>query len=531
MNRWPVTFSLPLGFAVGGLNTWALRFAAALAESNWDVRLVAHDPPAGYEEGNLSRRTSLGKVPILRAPGFGEADAWRRSLAIYRRLLPTVLLPNVSAESYAIAAALTSECPEKVRTVGWCHGDGPEDFALPTYYEPAFHRFVAISRRTHRELSARLPNRRGHIRHIPHGVPIGKCAERPPLADRPIRLMYAGRMEQAIKRIFDVVALADTLDRRGLRFEIRMIGDGPHGEALDRRIACVQSSFSDPRNQISREPPVSHEAMASLWRWADVSILTSRREAFGLSALEAMSHGCIPVITDVGSGIGEFLSHGENGFLFPIGDIDAAADSIAGLRSNKGRMRHIARSAWQTAADHCGYELFLERAVSVIGEAMTAPPRTWPIEKPTMIPDCREPSGAFGIADDSDRFDHVLEFLDMRRDARQVVVYGLGANGSTLIERLRTEPIMQTRRLFAADDGASEALLRSVHLPCLRPKTWRTWPDGTVVIVTPNDFEAMRERLILCGGREGVDFLTAAAPRVTNGKETATPLAEERICV
>ena len=79
---------------------------------------------------------------------------------------------------------------------------------------------------------------------------------------------------------------------------------------------------------------------------ADLFLLPSEQESFGLTALEAMACG-VPVICAETGGLPEVISHGETGFLFPIGEIRKMAENAVNLLRDPERhelFRNKARS-------------------------------------------------------------------------------------------------------------------------------------------------------------------------------------------
>jgi hypothetical protein len=69
---------------------------------------------------------------------------------------------------------------------------------------------------------------------------------------------------------------------------------------------------------------------------------------------EAMGHGCVPVVTDVRSGIPEVVRDGVNGYLVPVGDVEAFARRLALLYQDPQARRALARQAHQTVLEE-GY--------------------------------------------------------------------------------------------------------------------------------------------------------------------------------
>ena len=80
----------------------------------------------------------------------------------------------------------------------------------------------------------------------------------------------------------------------------------------------------------------------------DLFLLPSSQESFGLAALEAMAYG-IPVVGSAIGGLPELIAHGKNGFLAPVGDIEAMASYAIKLLKNPGLYEPISQQARETA--------------------------------------------------------------------------------------------------------------------------------------------------------------------------------------
>jgi glycosyltransferase involved in cell wall biosynthesis len=100
-----------------------------------------------------------------------------------------------------------------------------------------------------------------------------------------------------------------------------------------------------------------------LYNRSKVWIVTSRSEGFCLPIIEAMACGCAVVSTDHDSAPG-LIRDGDNGFLVPIGDVDAFMDRIGRLLEDEGLRRNVAAAAaatverftWERSAEmmeHC----------------------------------------------------------------------------------------------------------------------------------------------------------------------------------
>jgi glycosyltransferase involved in cell wall biosynthesis len=81
---------------------------------------------------------------------------------------------------------------------------------------------------------------------------------------------------------------------------------------------------------------------------ADVLLLPSQLESFGLVALEAMACGVIPVATNVG-GLPEVITPGRDGFLEAVGDVAAHAARVVEILSSSVLKARMAAAARRTA--------------------------------------------------------------------------------------------------------------------------------------------------------------------------------------
>lgn len=143
-----------------------------------------------------------------------------------------------------------------------------------------------------------------------------------------------------VKRTLDCVrVLAKVRERMPAR--LWMVGDGPDrgpAERLAQELGVADAvDFPGKRSDI-----------ASLMAQADLLLLPSELEAFGLVALEAMACGVPAVATNVG-GIPEVITHGHDGFLCEVGDTDAMAARVVELLSSTNLYRQFAEQGRMTA--------------------------------------------------------------------------------------------------------------------------------------------------------------------------------------
>ncbi len=149
-----------------------------------------------------------------------------------------------------------------------------------------------------------------------------------------------------VKRIRDVIAIfsrvASVIDAR-----LILAGDGP--EAPIAQKLGEELGISD---RITFVGVIDN--VASLLGCADLFLLPSETESFGLAALEAMASGVPVLATDVG-GIPEVVEHGLTGYLSPVGDVERMAEYAISLLKDEKEWRSFSRAARERAAMRFDY--------------------------------------------------------------------------------------------------------------------------------------------------------------------------------
>lgn len=143
-----------------------------------------------------------------------------------------------------------------------------------------------------------------------------------------------------VKRIDDIVKIF-ALVRKKIPSKLVLIGDGPekpHIEKLVRELKIFKDVIFTGR---IAEPM---EILAS----ADLFLLPSENESFGLAALEALAMG-IPVISTNVGGITEVNIHGKTGYTCPVGDVQTMAQYAINLLSHPKKLEEFKYNAIEQA--------------------------------------------------------------------------------------------------------------------------------------------------------------------------------------
>jgi N-acetyl-alpha-D-glucosaminyl L-malate synthase BshA len=370
--------------SVGGSGIVATELAKCLAERGHEVHLLSSEPPFRYPEyqpGLSFHRVHTPAYPLFREPQY--VLSLTSSIVHVARECELDIIHAHYAVPHATAAYLARQILESSpgtrvpHVVTTLHGT---DITLVgsdrSYSETVAFSIeqsdgvTAVSESlradTYRALGVRC-----EIEVIPNFLDCHRYRRQP----RPeIRARYC-RVEgeklvvhmsnfRPVKR---VEAVVDVFARIAARVPARLllVGDGPDlAKARDR----ARALDIEHRVEVLGE----QDQVVPLLSVADLFLLPSLQESFGLAALEAMA--CeVPVVASRVGGLIEVIEHGRSGFLHALDDLDGMADSaVALLTDDQLRVAVTARARRLVAEKFCAdlivprYEAFYTELVGEV---------------------------------------------------------------------------------------------------------------------------------------------------------------------
>ena len=143
-----------------------------------------------------------------------------------------------------------------------------------------------------------------------------------------------------VKRLGDVIAIFDRVQKK-IPSRLLLIGDGPERSSAEwlavKKGIHNKVEFLGKQDRINEKLPV-----------ADVMLLPSQLESFGLAALEAMACEVVPIATNEG-GLPEVVQHGKSGFLAAVGDVETMANYAIEILSDENKLRQMGVQARASA--------------------------------------------------------------------------------------------------------------------------------------------------------------------------------------
>lgn len=155
-------------------------------------------------------------------------------------------------------------------------------------------------------------------------------------ADKDERLLVHLSNFRPVKRIPDVIEIFDRVQKK-VPARLLMIGDGPERSTAEWLVA--RKGISDRVMFLGKQDNIQEKLAI-----ADLMLLPSELESFGLAALEAMACEVPAIATRVG-GIPEVIDHGRSGFLADVGDVETMARYAIELLNDPSRHTTMAQTA------------------------------------------------------------------------------------------------------------------------------------------------------------------------------------------
>lgn len=153
-------------------------------------------------------------------------------------------------------------------------------------------------------------------------------------------VLYVGRLvrEKGVQVLID--AIPHILNYRpATKFVIA--GKGPHESSLRSHAAAVGVA-----DRIYFTGYVNDDLRNSLYNWADVAVIPSLYEPFGIVALEAMAARAPVVISDTG-GLSEIVQHGVDGLMAYTGNSQSLADMVIWLLNDRNMAEKMKQKAYE----------------------------------------------------------------------------------------------------------------------------------------------------------------------------------------
>ncbi len=346
----------------GGSGIVATELGLMLAERGHQIHFISYAQPIRLASYAFRQNLTVHEVatptyPVFQYPPYSLALASKMVQVIDDHDLEIMHVHY--ALPHAIAAWLAKQMVDnqKVRIITTLHGTDITLVGLEeAYYKPTCFALAnsdgitAVSEDLRQQTCQRFGVRCEDIDVVPNFVDRTRFVPLSEAERVERRHAWSGRGEfvmmhlsnyRPVKRAKDVLQVFLNV-RKQVPAKLVLIGEGP--ELRDCRAMAAEAGATEDLVLLGRQV-----AVWELLPLADVYLLTSEQESFGLSALEAMSCGVPVVATRVG-GVPEVIVDDDSGYLCEVGDVDAMTQRVLTLARDRQRATAMSEAARERAS-------------------------------------------------------------------------------------------------------------------------------------------------------------------------------------
>ena len=368
----------------GGSGVVATELGKALARNGHEVHFIAYAAPqrlAHVEERIYFHEVNVTSYPLFKYPPY--------SLALTSKMVDAVLYEDLDllhvhyaiphATSAVMARQILARQDRYVPVVTTLHGTDITLVGQDSSYAPVVAYSIdesdgvtAVSNYLREETYEHFDVHKD-IEVIPNFVDTDRFYQqekghfKQALCPNGEKVMVHISNFREVKRARDVVHTFANLREMDVPVKLIMVGDGPDRRPTEE-LARERGVYQDARF-LGKQEPV--EEILSI---ADLFMIPSGSETFGLAALEAMA--CrVPVLSSDIGGLPELNLEGKTGFLCELGDVECYTDRARRALTDEALHEELSENAYRRAVDDFGmdrivpqyeayYEQILDRAMA-----------------------------------------------------------------------------------------------------------------------------------------------------------------------
>ncbi len=341
----------------GGSGVLATELGKALAQKGHEVHFITYQQPVRLDRFDphiIYHEVQVPTYPLFDFPPYETALASTMVDVIKNRQLDLLhvhyAIPHASA-AYMAKQILAKEGIH-IPVITTLHGTDITLVGRDKTYAPVVtfsinesDAITAVSENL-REETYRYFNITKEIEVIRNFVDVSRFSRKPidafrkAIAPQGEKLLLHASNFRKIKRVTDVVRIFANV-KKEIPAKLLFVGDGPErstAEDLSRELGvCNDILFVGKQEQ-----------MEDILAIADIFLLTSEYESFGLAALEAMAAG-VPVVSTNAGGIAEINIDQQTGFLSPVGDVAAMSEHSIRLLKDEKLLSAFRKRAYEQA--------------------------------------------------------------------------------------------------------------------------------------------------------------------------------------
>ena len=338
----------------GGSGVVATELAKGLARRDHNVHILSYDRPARLDtfQTNISyHEVNMNTYPLFEYPSYDLALANQMANLIEYEKIDVLhvhyAIPH--ATSAYLAKQILGAKADHVPIITTLHGtditivgSDPSYKSVVDFSINQSNGVTAVSEYLRDETYERFDIRK-EIEVIPNFIDLDRFQRsnkdhfRKAISPENEKIIVHVSNFREVKRVPEVVSIFNRVLENDVHAKLLLVGDGPDRQRAEQR--CRELGICDQVRFLGKQDQV--EEVLSI---ADLFLIPSGSETFGLAALEAMSCS-VPVISSDIGGLPEVNIHGETGYLCKLDDTECMANYAMNILQDEELHKEMAQNA------------------------------------------------------------------------------------------------------------------------------------------------------------------------------------------
>lgn len=331
-----VIFDCTKGLGLGGVEEWSMSLLEPMKPIGYDAFIIS--PLGKYQIPEMVREKVLF-VDIDSEAVFSRHNM-EQIYDILQKYCPCTIISKSIDDLAMVSCVIKKRNPCAIRLISVIHQGLDAVYKENQDIDEYVDRYVSVSKDIQSGMIG-LGIAADKVLHTtcPVWCPERLCRDYTMDEREPIRIGYAGRLEQPQKRMDLLLKLLCELEKLQCSYQFELAGDGKYTEKIRKFIysRCLEE-------KVKLLGKLDRSDIPAFWGRQDICVNIADHEGRSLSIMEAMANGAVPVVTAT-SGVREDINDSINGFVVDLGDYEAMAGKIHHLCHNRYLLNHMGSKA------------------------------------------------------------------------------------------------------------------------------------------------------------------------------------------
>ena len=344
-------------FLLGGLKTYLTTVINGFSQCGWELHLLITDEinPNFDDIQSMCTCHDISSTP----------QSWKKvrlAADLVNKISPSVLLMNhCSLMHYTLPLI-----EKRIKPVAVLHSNDFRFYFTATKFKSRIFRWITPSQKLADTCQKHIGHKyQSKVRLIPHGIDAADFFYSPDkfeIMPSIWKIAYVASIDKhkGADILPDIIKL---IANERSNIHVYIIGDGPYKELIENKFK--ENNLSE---KCTFTGAVSHKQVAQYLLESHIFLLPTNLEGFGLSIIEAMMSGTIPVVSRLQGITDGIIEDGITGLLVEPKDINGFAHAVIELMGNEKRMIKIATLAREMAIKNFTQEVMLNAYKNVFSE-------------------------------------------------------------------------------------------------------------------------------------------------------------------